>query len=125
MIEESRGVNTPNPVALAVSLIHDTRSIRRDVELFLEKQGWQMPIEEIEMNGLNGKDDFERYVALLRETRRKLSEQGATELHLFFSGPVQAATVLGAIYRNWIPVKLYHKPRGGPAYEYEYWMPLP
>ena len=38
MIEKSRGVKTPNPVALAVSLIHDTKSIRRDVELFLESR---------------------------------------------------------------------------------------
>lgn len=123
VVECNAGITTPKPVALAVSLIPDTDSIRNDVESFLKQQGWKMPIEEVKMDGLNGVEDLEKYWLSLREMRRKLGDLGATEIHLFFSGPVQAAAVLGALYRNWIPVKLYHKLRSG--YGYEYWMPLP
>jgi hypothetical protein len=49
---------------------------------------------------------------------------GCTELHLFIQGPVQAGTIVGSLYRQWIPVKLYHRPAPQQPQIYEYWMPL-
>lgn len=83
-----------------------------------------MPIEELNMNGINSPKDLEAFVNALREKRRYLEAAGFTELHLFIAGPVQAGTIIGSMYRNWIPVKLYHKPSPAPPQVYEYWMPL-
>lgn len=69
-----------------------------------------MPIEELTMDGIKCTTDLEQLVNSLREKRRYFEAIGCTELHLFIQGPVQAGTIIGSLYRNWIPVKLYHRP---------------
>ena len=118
------GVKSSAPVALALSLVPSSESIKTSVETFLRVQGWQLPIEELNCNGLNNQADLEAFVNALREKRRFIEMSGFTEVHLFIQGPVQAGTIIGALYRNWIPVKLYHKPNPTPPQVYEYWMPL-
>ena len=83
-----------------------------------------MPIEELNMPGLYSAQDLETFVNLLREKKRFIDASRHTEVHLFIAGPVQAGTIIGALYDNWIPVKLYHKPTPPPPSVYEYWMPL-
>jgi hypothetical protein len=112
------------PVAFALSLVPSSESIKRVVDQFLQFQGWEMPVEELNMNGINNAKDLEAFVNALREKRRHFEVMGCTELHLFIQGPVQAGTIIGGIFRNWIPVKLYHKPSPQPPQIYEYWMPL-
>lgn len=118
------GVRSSAPVAFALSLIPSGDSIKGSVEIFLHAQGWKMPIEELNMNGINNAKDLEAFINALREKRRYFEAAGFTELHLFIAGPVQAGTIIGSMYRNWIPVKLYHKPSPAPPQVYEYWMPL-
>ncbi len=118
------GVKSSAPVAFALSLIPAGDSIKSQVETFLRAQGWKMPIEELNMNGLNSPEDIEAFINALREKRRYFEACCFTEIHLFIAGPVQAGTIIGALYRNWIPVKLYHKPTPAPPQVYEYWMPL-
>lgn len=118
------GVKSSAPVAFAVSLIPTNESIRGSVATFLKTQGWKMPIEELNFNGLNTAKDLEDFYNALREKRRYFDVQGFTEIHLFIAGPVQAGTFIGSLFRNWIPVKLYHKPNPAPPQIYEYWMPL-
>jgi hypothetical protein len=118
------GVKSSTPVAFALSLIPTGESIKGQVEIFLRSQNWRMPVEELNMNGINSAQDLETFINGLREKRRYFEAAGFTELHLFIAGPVQAGTIIGSMYRNWIPVKLYHKPSPAPPRVYEYWMPL-
>ncbi|MEP7342336.1 MAG: hypothetical protein ABI977_31710 [Acidobacteriota bacterium] len=124
LVELHAGVKSSAPVAFALSLVPTGDSIRAQVETFLQSQGWKMPIEELNMDGLNNDADREDFINRLREKRRYFVAQNFTEVHLFIAGPVQAGTIIGALFRNWIPVKLYHKPSPAPPQVYEYWMPL-
>jgi hypothetical protein len=124
LLKLHEGVKSSAPVAFALSIIPSSDSIKGSVELFLRAQGWKMPVVELNMNGINNASELEAFVNALREKRRYFEAAGFTELHLFIAGPVQAGTIIGAIYRNWIPVKLYHKPNQAPPQVYEYWMPL-
>ncbi len=121
---QHEGIKSVKPVAFALSLIPTSDSIKGSVETFLRSQGWQMPIEELNRDGLNNAADLEAFINALREMRRYLEAAGYTEIHLFIAGPVQAGAIIGAVLRNWIPVKLYHKPTPAPPQVYEYWMPL-
>jgi hypothetical protein len=118
------GIHSAKPVAFALSLIPTSGSIKGSVEVFLQSQDWQMPIEELNMDGINTPDHLEAFVVSLREKRRLFDAAGFTEVHLFIAGPVQAGTIIGSMFRNWIPIKLYHKPNPAPPQVYEYWMPL-
>jgi len=118
------GVKSSAPVAFALSLVPASESIKGSVETFLRAQGWKMPVEELNFNGFNDAADLENFVNALREKRRYFEMSGFTEVHLFIQGPVQAGTIIGALFRNWVPVKLYHKPNPTPPQVYEYWMPL-
>lgn len=122
LLKRHQGVKSSNPVALALSLTPATDSIRNSVESFFGIQGWNMPIEELNMNGINTAQDIEIFLNMLKQKRRFIDEAGHTEVHLFISGPVQAATLVGAFFVHWIPVKLYHK--SNVTGTYEYWMPI-
>lgn len=124
LVSLHEGVKTSGPAALAVSLVDTTQSIRPQVEQFLQAKGWSMPVEELIMDGVTGTADLEQLVNSLREKRRYFESIGCTELHLFIQGPVQAGTIIGSLYRNWIPVKLYTRPTPQQPQVYEYWMPL-
>ena len=118
------GVKTTNPKAFALSLIPRGESIKEAVKTFLNSQGWKMDVEELNMNGINNKADLEFFINELRKKRRLFDAQCVTELHLFVAGPVMAAALTGAMFDNWIPVKLYQKPQPPPPNVYEYWGPL-
>lgn len=117
------GVKSSNPVALAISLKPNSESIKPTVEKFLGDEKMSMPVEEISIDGIDGPEDLESFVNALNARRSFIESAGFTEVHLFIAGPVQAGTLTGAIFSNWIPVKLYHMPREKPQL-YEYWMPL-
>lgn len=123
-IKYHEGIQTSHPAALALSLISTSVSIKADVQRFLDSMGWKMKIEELTMQGINGPDDLETFVNELRKKRFELEAEQVTEIHLFIAGPLVAATIVGAVLDNWIPVKLYHKPSPPPPSVYEYWMPL-
>ncbi len=74
-----------------------------------------MEIEELNMNGINSRDDLEEFLNRLREKKRFFDAQGITELHLFIAAPVQAGVLVGGVFDNWIPVKLYHRPQPVPC----------
>jgi predicted nucleotide-binding protein with TIR-like domain/CBASS immunity sensor of nucleotide second messenger signals len=122
-IEEHAGIHSPNPVALAIDLRRVSESIKQAVENFLTSRGWTMPLEELKQEGISGTADVETFVENLREKRFILSERGATEIHLFYAGPLAGAAIVGAFFSNWIPVKVYQKVEGAGEL-YEYWAPL-
>lgn len=52
----------------------------------------------------------DQYYDVLRDllkAKGRLTEAGATELHMFYKGPVTLAMGVGAILDNWIPIKVY------------------
>jgi hypothetical protein len=120
------GKQTSNPVALAIALTPQTLSIKKDVETFLNSVDWGkgIRIEEITMKGINNPEDLERFVNLIREKRHLFDLQGVTEIHLFIQGPIICGILIGAIFDNWKPVKLYHKPTPSIPNIYQYWCPL-
>jgi SMODS-associated and fused to various effectors sensor domain len=118
------GIKSSKPIALAISLIPKAESIKHAVQTFLDFQGWKMDIEELNMDGINSDEDREHLINSLREKRRLFDALQVTEVHLFIAGPVQAGTLVGAMFDHWVPVKLYHKPSPSPPQLYEYWMPL-
>jgi SMODS-associated and fused to various effectors sensor domain len=124
LLKAHEGVKSISPVAFALTLLPDNDSIKNHVQTFLDVMKWKMPIEELNMNGFNNAQDLETFVNQLRKKKREFVARGYTEVHLFITGPVQAGVLIGAIYDNWIPVKLYHKPKAPPPQIYEYWMPL-
>jgi hypothetical protein len=121
MVKIHEGIDTTSPFALCISLTDRSVSIKGDVEYFFKTKKWKMPFEEINFSGLTHKnlDDF---VSELKKKRRELNAKKATEIHLFISGPMQAAAIAGSIFSNWIPVKLYNlHPE---SRKYEYWCHL-
>jgi hypothetical protein len=124
LLKAHQGVKSSAPVAFCVSLLPNIHSIKNSVQTFLDAQRWKMPIEELNMDGINKAEDIENLVNQLNEKKRYFEDAHFTEIHLFIAGPVQAGTIIGALYDNWIPVKLYHKPTPPPPAVYEYWMPL-
>lgn len=124
MITSYEGVQTLNPIALALSLVPHSPSIKKDVEIFLNVMGWKMEIVEINMPGINPPKDIEILINQLREKRYLFDLQGNTEVHLFLQGPLVSGIILGAIFDNWKPVKLYQKPKEPVPAVYQYWCPL-
>lgn len=120
----AEGITTKRPLALAICLIPSLRSIKADVETYLEGKGWTMPVEELVMPGLADINDIARLVAGLQLKKQAIQDSGYTELHLFIAGPIIAGVAAGGILDNWKPVKLYHKASNTPSQSYEYWMPL-
>jgi hypothetical protein len=119
LIQEGEPVRTVKPVALAFSLTPTVDSLKPAVEEFLRGKELKMPIEEVNRQGLSAKTIQDFYEAV-KQKKLELDMKGYTEVHLFFSGPVQAGVIVGCLFSNWKLVKLYHK---GPV-TYEYWMPL-
>jgi len=125
-IKENEKVNTINPIVLCMSLLPDDRSlsIKPQVEQFIkQKFGKEMNIEELNMDGIKNADDRLKLVEKLKIKRREFEAKCVTEIHLFIAGPVAAGVLIGAIFKNWIPVKIY-SPMDGPTF-YQYWMPIP
>lgn len=121
------GVQSVAPFALAISLLPNNNSIKGDVQRYINAklEKWKhMHVEPLNMSGISNKEDLEAFINELRKKRRFFEEQNATEIHVFFAGPGVAAMLVGAMFDNWIPVKLYHKPQPAPPEVYEYWTPL-
>jgi len=123
-VEFHKGIKTINPIALAISLVPQTPSIKKAVEIFLKSNNLKMKVEELNMNGIKNPEDIEEFIHTLTKKRHLFEHQGVTEVHLFIQGPVMAGVLVGAMLDNWKPVKLYHKPTPAPPAIYEYWCPL-
>lgn len=123
-ITNNEGVQSEKPVAFALALTPNNPSIKPQVERFLKIKQWEMPIKELAMAGIEDANDLQQLVDDLQEKKRLFQLEGYTELHLFLNGPVAAGVIIGALFDNWIPVKIYQKPRVDIPQIYEYWMPL-
>lgn len=124
IIQENEGIKSDKPIALAISLVPTAESIKANVKTFLKTKNWKMEVLEINENGLNNAEDIARFQDKLVEMKRLITKKGNTEIHLFIQAPVFSAVLVGSTFRNWIPVKIYHKPQSAPPQIYEYQTPL-
>jgi hypothetical protein len=94
------------PVALVISLKKD-ENIKRLAEQFLKENKTEMPIEEIDEESVS-LELLPQLRKKIIETKRKINDIGAKEVHLFYQGPVAFAFFIADTLNNWIPVYIYH-----------------
>ncbi|HSK70433.1 MAG TPA: SAVED domain-containing protein [Pyrinomonadaceae bacterium] len=121
LLRENEGVNSPKPVALAISLTPNNVSIKPNVRTFLKAQNWKMPIKEIIMNGVNTPAEQKQFVDELILRKREIQARNYTEVHLFINAPMFACILTGSILsKYWLPTKIYHfLPASQKVYEYK------
>jgi len=117
-LRQLEGVTSAHPVALAVSLA-GTR-IRPAVQSFCA--GFGQPVELVELHRPGGLSQAELPGVLLelQALKNRLMDDGASEVHLFLSCPLAVACAIGALFDNWVPVKVYQFNQG----RYEFWTTL-
>jgi hypothetical protein len=71
-----------------------------------------VPVEEYVADEVTPRN-VHRHLEQIRRIKERLQTEGVTELHLFLKAPVVVGTAVGAIFDNWVGVKLYHKDREG------------
>ena len=111
---------TARPQALAIAL--GGGSIKSAVESHLKENypDADIPVEEHkdgEITAIN----IHKHEDTIRKIKEKYQSENVTELHLFMKGPVALALTVGAIFDNWVTVKVYHNKRAG---GYEPWTTL-
>jgi hypothetical protein len=113
-----KGVTSARPVALAVSLA-GTR-IRPAVEAFCRRFDQPLKLIEVQRRGSITQGELPKVLLELQSLKNRLLDEGASEVHLFLSCPLAVACAIGALFDNWVPVKVYQFNQG----QYEFWTTL-
>jgi hypothetical protein len=71
-----------------------------------------IPLESYTRRGHLPPDQFYEVLHDMLRLKTRLSQAGATEIHLFYRGPVTLAMGIGSIFDNWVPVKVYEHAQG-------------
>lgn len=98
------------PIALAIGL---GGSIQGAVMKCLYDHELQMPVKDYSIDGFITDAQFEEIIRDFNTVKAELTQQGVTEVHLFYKGPVTLAMALGSIFSNWVPLKVYSFAEGG------------
>jgi hypothetical protein len=96
---------TARPWVLTISTPDDISG-----QVLPKLQSFDLPSDRVETYVHEGKlmpDDFYKVVHDLLKIKDKLTTAGVTEVHLFYKGPVSLAVAIGAVFDNWVPVKIY------------------
>jgi hypothetical protein len=109
-----------HPMALALAF--GGGSIGKAVEAYLKEAypNVTIPVEEYIAEEVTPQN-IHRYEEAIRRIKEKCQSENVTELHLFMKGPVGLALAVGAIFDNWVSVKIYQNNRQG---NYEPWTTL-
>ncbi len=108
-LRERKTEVSARPWALIISLGSD---ITGQVRGFLADTKIDMPIESYVREGLVSAEDLYPILKDLLKLKNRLTQAGATEVHLFYKGPVTMAMAVGAITDNWVPIKVYEYTKG-------------
>jgi hypothetical protein len=95
---------TSRPVALAIGLGASDEGVVRQQ---LKDDGLQMEVIPVTHEGFVKAPDYPRILRELKELKSRLSDTGVTEVNIYYQGPVTFAMALGAMFDNWVPVKIY------------------
>ncbi len=110
----------PGAMALAIGV---GRSNEADVRRYLKTKGLDQlenTLEVVTHAGNLPEDEFLDFLVTVQKKRNYLSELEASELHVFFGGPVALGLGIGALLDNWIPVRVYTLNHGSGQYEFVY-----
>jgi hypothetical protein len=98
------------PWAVAIGINGD---ISGQVRPFLDENGLaDIKIENYVHKGFVPTDKFYDVLRDMIKLKQKLTTAGATDILLFYKGPVSLAMGIGAIFDNWVPVKIYEYSAG-------------
>lgn len=115
--EEVGKAMSDKPMALVLAL--SGVDITQQVKDWLEKNVQKMPVTTyFRPEGIT-QENVVHNLSEIWKLKSKLTEEGATEVHLFVMAPVALAVAVGAILDNWVRVKVYHLNRE--KNQYEYW----
>jgi SMODS-associated and fused to various effectors sensor domain len=117
-LRQLTGVTSERPVALVVAL-SGTR-IRPAVESFCSSFAQPLKLYEVQRPGGLTQADFPKVLFELQSLKNRLMDNGVSEMHLFLSCPLAVACAIGALFDNWVPVKVYQFNQG----QYEFWTTL-
>lgn len=92
------------PMALAIGL---GGGIMGQVEQYLSASGSDMKPLEVTREGMLPEEHYHEVLRDIVAKKRQLTDLGATEVHLFYKGPVTLPVAIGAILDNWVPIKVY------------------
>jgi len=97
------------PWALIIGLGSD---ISGQVKGYLADQELDIPTKTYTREGYVSCDNLYPILKDLLSIKDELTQAGATEVHLFYKGPVTMAMAVGAVTDNWVPIKVYEYTRG-------------
>jgi len=107
---------TSAPVALAIGIGQD---ISGAVRAYMQTPDFpSMPVRPYVQTGMVPHEKFYTIFQDLLKIKQELTDAGVTEVHLFYMGPVSLAIGVGAVFDNWVPVKVYKYVNG--TYEQDF-----
>jgi len=71
-----------------------------------------IPLDEYQADEITT-ENIHKHEEEIRRIKESYQSEGVTELHLFMKGPVALALAVGAIFDNWVSVKVYQHRRDG------------
>ena len=99
------------PVALSIGIGQDiSGAVRKYIDT--SKDMPKMPIHSYVKKGQVPREDFLMVLQDLLKIKQEFTQVGVTEVHLFYMGPVSLAIGIGAVFDNWVPVKIYQYANG-------------
>ncbi len=104
--ERSDAGLSKRPVAMVIGAGKDMIAT---VDVFLKEHGWgDVPVIAWKSGSkwLEPKD-YNEAIVNINELKDQAMKAGATEVLLFYGGPVDLAIYLGARLQNWVPVKVF------------------
>jgi hypothetical protein len=116
MKETEMGI-TAKPIALAISVM--PVDISTQVKDYLTEKQLKMEVRTYWQKEGITPDNIVHRVEDIAKIKAELSVEGVTEVHLFLMTPVAFASFIGAIFDNWVKVKVYH--HDTTTGKYEFW----
>jgi hypothetical protein len=97
------------PVGIAIGIGKD---LKASVRNFLDGEGLKgMTLLSIETEWLKP-EDYKTAIIEINKLKKDVLKLGATEILLFYGGPVDLAHYVGAVFQNWGPVRVYARNDG-------------
>lgn len=101
---ERKASRTSRPWAMIIA----RDDISGQVDGYLKDAGLDLKLDDpIVFGTLTSVDQGMDVLHTVSRHKQRLTAAGATEVHLFYAGPVTLAAGIGAIFDNWVPVHTY------------------
>ena len=94
------------PVAMVIGAGKD---LIATVEVFLKEHGWEdVPVIAWKSGSKwLEPEDYREAMVNINELKDQAMKAGATEILLFYGGPIDLAIYVGARLQNWVPVRIF------------------